>query len=475
MNRSTQEIQIKFLRSAYCQDDVARYSMQQVLDWTNEKVNETKVVVNEIPLSHLADWTMNDGSAIRHTSGKFFSIEGIHIETNFGVKSNWDQPIINQPEIGFLGIITKEFNGILHFLIQAKIEPGNINIVQLSPTLQATRSNYTRIHKGKSPLYLEYFNGIKDSRILIDQFQSEQGARFLKKRNRNIIIEVGTETEIPEYDNFIWLTLNQLNQLMRKDNIINMDTRTVISSIFFYLSAEYKLNSTYENNPIKSEQKGLLKLLENNTPHKHIGDIISWITFLKFNYELNVTSKSLLQLDNWHYNGITIHHNEGKYFNVIGVNVEIDNREVISWNQPMIQPAQEGILGFIVRKINDTYHFLVQAKVEAGNFDILELAPTVQCLTGNYRTGYNEYSVPFINEILGAREDQIWHRSYQSEEGGRFYHEQNLNLIVEVDSDFPIEIPENYCWMTLDQLNNFMRFNNYLNIGARSLISLISL
>jgi oxidase EvaA len=183
----------------------------------------------------------------------------------------------------------------------------------------------------------------------------------------------------------------------------------------------------------------------------------------------------LLKLENWTFDGETIHHIENRYFKVIGVDVEIGNREVISWNQPMIHPAQEGILGFIIKKINGTYHFLVQAKVEAGNFDILELAPTVQCLTGNYRTGYNEYSVPFINEVINASEKQIWHRSYQSEEGGRFYHEQNLNMIVEVDDDFPEELPKNYCWMTLDQLNNFMRFNNYLNIGARSLISLISL
>jgi oxidase EvaA len=451
--------------------------MEYLLKWVNQKISETKVKVTEVPLNELKDWNFEeDKGMIRHKSGKFFSIEGIHIETNFGVKSNWDQPIINQPEIGFLGIITKEFNGILHFLIQAKIEPGNINIVQLSPTLQATRSNYTRIHHGRSPLYLEYFNGEKESKILIDQFQSEQGARFLKKRNRNIIIEIVPNTPIVEHENFIWVTLRQLNELMRKDNLINMDTRTVISSVFFYLSTESQpkgfLSDTGFN---QTKKKGLLCLLENNSPYLSIGQIISWITSLKFNYELSVRSKSLLQLDCWTYDGTTIHHEENKYFQVIGVDVEIDNREVISWNQPMIKPAQEGILGFIIKKIDNTYHFLVQAKVEAGNFDILELAPTVQCLTGNYRTGFNEYSVPFIKEVVEAKHEQIWHRSHQSEEGGRFYHEQNLNMIVEVDDQFPLEVPENYCWMTLDQLNNFMRFNNYLNIGARSLISLISL
>ena len=477
MSATTQEIKGKFIHSAFSSDEKAIHSMDYILDWTYKKIEQTAVKVTQVRLDHLTDWELDiKNGFIRHNTGKFFSMEGIHIETNFGVKSSWDQPIINQPEIGFLGIMTKEFNGILHFLIQAKIEPGNINTVQLSPTLQATRSNYTRIHKGKSPLYLEYFNGEKESSILIDQFQSEQGARFLKKRNRNIVIEIDSESVIQEYDNFIWVTLRQLNELMRKDNLINMDTRTVISSVFFYLADEIKLDQLFpEISQSNSSERGLRSLLKNNDAYLNIGQIISWITSLKFNYDLSVSSKSLLELEGWEYDGNTVHHKQEKYFSVIGVDVSIENREVISWNQPMIKPAQEGILAFIIKKINDTYHFLVQAKVEAGNFDILELAPTVQCLTGNYRTGLNEYSVPFINEVLNANEKNIWHRSYQSEEGGRFYHEQNLNLIIEADDTFSLEVPSNYCWMTLDQLNNFMRFNNYLNIGARSLISLISI
>ena len=71
--------------------------------------------------------------------------------------------------------------------MQAKIEPGNLNYVQLSPTIQATKSNYTQVHKGKESLYLEYFRD-RTNLVLIDQLQSEQGGRFFKKRNRNILI-----------------------------------------------------------------------------------------------------------------------------------------------------------------------------------------------------------------------------------------------------------------------------------------------
>jgi oxidase EvaA len=47
-------------------------------------------------------------------------------------------------------------------------------------------------------------------------------------------------------------------------------------------------------------------------------------------------------------------------------------------------------------------------------------------------------------------------------------------MIVEVGEDFPLEVGENYCWMTLNQMLRLIEFNNYLNIAARSLISAIT-
>jgi oxidase EvaA len=64
--------------------------------------------------------------------------------------------------------------------------------------------------------------------------------------------------------------------------------------------------------------------------------------------------------------------------------------------------------------------------------------------------------------------------SMQSEEGGRFFHEQNRNMIVEVGEDFPLDVDPNYCWLTLNQMLRLIEFNNYLNIAARSLISAIT-
>ena len=387
--------------------------------------------------------------------------------------------IINQPEIGFLGFIVKKFNGVLHFLLQAKIEPGNLNIVQLSPTLQATRSNYTRVHGGKAPTYLEYFNGEKDVLILVDQLQSEQGARFLHKRNRNIIVEVGEDEDLEVKEGYIWASLGQIKELLRYPNVVNMDSRTVISCINFGSYSEHSLrllDAVKRMNGIHSSKPDsfLYSVLSGDNHLNELQDIIQWITSLKFKYELDVTPIGISEMQNWIYDGNTIHHESGKYFDVMGCRVEIGNREVVSWDQPMVRSAQEGLMGFIVKKINGIYHFLVQAKLESGNFDIVEMAPTVQCLTGNYRKGKNEYTIPYLEQILNAPKDKIWYSSYQSEEGGRFFQEQNLNIIVEVGEEFPIEVEENYCWLTLNQMLSFVTYNNYLNIAARSLLSAIS-
>lgn len=448
-----------FLLSASTEQSLFN-TAQEVLTWIQKQNQEIKVDVKQIPFRDLKGWCFDAGGNLRHVSGKFFSIEGLSVETNYGNVLRWQQPIINQPEIGFLGIITKEMNDILYFLLQAKVEPGNINNVQLSPTLQATKSNYTQVHGGNKPAYLEYFQNATSSQILLDQLQSEQGARFYKKRNRNIIIKV--EEDVPVYENFVWLTLAQIKLLLRHDNVVNMDTRTVISGIPMSVVDDGYSQHTWG-----------AKLLRIGEPINSVSSILNWMTQLKCHYELLTNLMPLSQVEDWSFNDYALRHAAGKYFEVIATEVTISNREVKSWMQPLIKPIHSGLTAFIVKRINGIYHFLVQGKVELGNFDVVEMAPTVQCITDSYEGSNTQ---PFVDYVLHAQTDQILIDTMQSEEGGRFYQEQNRNIIIEAGEDFSVEaIPENYIWVTYEQLLFFLRFNNFLNIQARSLISMIGL
>ena len=468
-------IEQEFLRSALATDSSV-YPLVKVMRWIEERRSTVRVLLEKAPLDELRKWHIDESTGeVSHESGGFFSIMGIRVRTNWRNTEIWDQPIINQPEIGFLGFITKKIDGVLHFLVQAKIEPGNINTVQISPTLQATRSNYSQLHKGKRPRYLEFFNGERKVIVLLDQLQSEQGARFLRKRNRNIIVQLIDCDDIEDHPDFAWVTLGQIKALMRIDNVVNMDTRTVISGINYGLYASASLLGIFIFSPRKARSEMMLSsALTNESSVNDFKGILSWITRLKSTYDLYVENIPINKMNYWRVKDGEIRRDDGKYFSVIGVKVSIANREVVNWDQPMIRPAQEGLVAFIIKPMNGVYHFLVQAKLEAGNFDVIELAPTVQCLTGNYRLGHNEYSVPYIREVLAAKRGCVVYDSMQSEEGGRFYMEQNRNMIVEVGDDFPVEVEDNYCWMTLNQMLRLIEFNNFLNISARSLIASIS-
>lgn len=466
---------ILFLKSAFALDGT-QVTTNYAVDWIKDQNKKINVEVKKIPFSGMNLWEFDKTKSIlRHETGKFFTIEGINVKTNWGKVKQWSQPIINQPEIGYLGFITKEFDGVLHFLLQAKIEPGNVNNVQLSPTLQATKSNYTRAHKGKAPAYLDLFVSATSDQILLDQLQSEQGARFLRKRNRNIIIKI--EEDIELLDNFIWLSLGQIKCLMTHDNLVNMDTRTVISGIPYGSFDEDQINlfnffdskiskNTIENKFLKST------LLANHTLHT-IDDIINYVTKQKCKYELDVESLPISSLEDWVIEEDSIHHKDHKYFKIIAVEVSIENREVVKWTQPMIEPAQNGLCAFVCKEIKGILHFAVQTKLECGNFDILEFAPTVQCLTGNYKKTAKD-ELPFLDYVLNVPKNQIIFDTIQSEEGGRFYKEQNRNMIILAGDEIEVDLPENHIWLTINQLQSFIKFNNYINIQARTLLSAIN-
>ena len=115
---------------------------QKIIKWLDKQKKKHILSVKIINLSQIDKWNYNS-SLIYHKSKKFFKIVAIKVVSNF-YKHKWDQPIIIQNEIGILGIIKNQKTK--KYLLQAKVEPGNINNLQLAPTVQATKSNYSRVH-----------------------------------------------------------------------------------------------------------------------------------------------------------------------------------------------------------------------------------------------------------------------------------------------------------------------------------------
>ncbi|TGN08019.1 NDP-hexose 2,3-dehydratase family protein [Leptospira ilyithenensis] len=439
------------------------HSLDDFWSWYNARLAYNRFQITEIPLSNVGNWNYND-TEISHASGKFFKVCGIEVKTDFYGERNWYQPIISQPEIGILGFIVREIKGVLHFLVQAKMEPGNVNILQISPSVQATKSNYTRVHGGNSTPFVEYFLFKNDHSVIYDQLQSEQGSRFLKKRNRNMILDL-TDADFPNSipDDFFWLTLGQLKNLLSVDNIINMDSRTVLSGLPNYTIGNLSYSKTVYSESLAAEDENSFRTL----PY-----LFSWIANLKATYGIETNFTPLIAMKGWVKSEERIYNENNSSFDVIGVRIEASNREVKTWSQPILRSNHTLLNGIVIQEIGGIPHLLFQAVFEPGNFDGVEFAPTVQGSILEFCTDSNnpnlKYSAYFKESFL---EKEVLYDSIQSEEGGRFYHDQNRYSIVHLAENTISEIPNNYIWLTLNQVKRLILINNIFNVESRSLLS----
>lgn len=446
-------------------DDGALVSTSEFHAWWEERHRSGRFSVERIPFEKLDAWSFETRTGnLGHASGRFFTIEGLRVSS--GGADMWSQPIINQPEIGILGIVVKEFNGVLHCLMQAKMEPGNVNTLQLSPTVQATRSNYTQVHRGTSTRYLEYFVGPERGQVLVDVLQSEQGAWFWRKRNRNMVVLV--TGDVPVHEDYCWLTPAQIREITGIDNLVNMDARTVLSCMPFALPQEDEaatgdpfrdaLIRSYQYQPEDSGSGSL----------HHPGAILSWFTEAKTRCDWAARLVPLAEVPGWSRTADEIRHDEGRHFGIIAVAVEAGTREVRRWTQPLLSPRDQGRAVFLVRPIRGVLHLLVQARPEYGLMDMVEMAPTVQLPSDS---GAGELADPFLRDLLSAGTARTRYDNLLSEEGGRFFNALTRYQIIEVGDDVPLDVPPQYCWMTVRQLTDLLRHGHYLNIEARSLLA----
>lgn len=437
-------------------------------EWIGTLNKTTKVEIDKIDLQQSDFWFYDEKEGvIRNKNHSFFTINGF--QRRKGDEVIQEQPVIVQAEIGYLGIICKIFDGVLNFLMQAKVEPGNLNNIQLSPTIQATKSNFMRKHGGKKPHYLEYFMEASKFEIIVDQLQSEQSSRFYKKRNRNIIIKVDDEGIVLE-KNFKWMTLGQIKRLMKRDNIVNMDTRTVLSCIPYYNHAlsQEELGEMMA----KAKDKYLFKSVFCANDERIIPRIYQFVNNVKMFDKTKDFLVPLNELSTWEKKGKEFACKHEYDFKVVFCDIMIEGREVVKWTQPLFEANGIAMFGLFTCVENEIRKFLVKAKKEIGCFDCLELGPTVQIEPSQMYNAANNLTSIFLEKL--DKGNRVRHNVLLSEEGGRFYHEQNQNVIIEIEKEeVCVSEEDGYFWVDYSTLNQLVQFNNCLNIQLRNLISLL--
>lgn len=213
--------------------------LDDLKDWFLTQQGDCSMASTEIPLLECRGWSFDETlGRFEHDSKEFFYIQGLRVTNTVDreVAGGWDQPIITQVGFngGILGLLRTRINGIPHYLVEAKAEPGNPDKVQICPTLQATFSNIKQAHGGNRPRFVEFFenrNGL-ESDTLFFQWMSEDGGRLHQKRNKGMLVEVAFSdfpTKLPS--TFRWVSLYQLKELIKQNSWVSPHIRGVISHL----------------------------------------------------------------------------------------------------------------------------------------------------------------------------------------------------------------------------------------------------
>ena len=409
-------------------------------NWLNNQRKRNLLNVKKIDLFKLKKWIFNKRE-IYHESKKFFKVAGVKIQSNFYKKKKWDQPIIVQNEIGILGIIKNIKTN--KYLLQAKVEPGNINKMQISPTVQATKSNYSRVHGGKNIPYLEYFKR-KNTNFSL---QTEQAFRYFNKKNSNIVTYVSKKINLEE--GFRWFSKKEINFLLKRKNIINMDTLSVFSSFIKKNKRDVHLNN-----------KEIINKWKNSLDKKY---------FLK-NKIINLSS-----IKGWNFSKKKIFHRTNNHFSVIGVKVKTNKREITDWDQPIIQGSKMAFAGYLIKKFENTNHYLSRYILKPGS-----KASTYTCSVNtsefygykknNNLTNFQKKLISYY--FINTRTKKVYD-NILSDEGGRFYHSQIRYMACELDQNIDIKLPESYIWLSNNQIIDLIK-KQEIDIEARLLFGIIN-
>jgi oxidase EvaA len=416
---------------------------QKIKNWLKKQKKNHKLKIKVIKLKDIDKWKI-DNSKIYHKTKNFFKIVGIKVLTNFN-KKNWDQPMIVQNEVGILGIIKNTKTN--KYLLQSKVEPGNINKLQLAPTVQATKSNYSRVHGGKKVPYINYF---LKSKKTIPSLQSEQGFRYLNKFNSNILLKTSKFIEIkPE---FYWFNKNEIKELIKIRNIINMDTLSVFSSFMTKVKKDYPINS--------------------------IRKIYDWVKINNKKYFMKTKIVDLIKLKDWTYNSTKVEHKKKKHFSIIGINASTNKREIKNWSQPIIKGKEMAFAGFIKTKFNNIEHYLcrytLKPGLKSGGISCTVNTSDINNYSKNHTLNSNEKY--FIKKYFFSQysKKNIIYDNILSDEGGRFYQCQIRYMISKLLYPDSIKIPNNYIWISHNQIVDMIR-DQKLDIEARLLFACANL
>lgn len=434
-------------------------------EWLAGRRAACRLSLRPIPWGESTSWRFRCGR-LEHVSGGFFSVVGIRTTAGASVFHDICQPIIDQPEVGILGFIVRPTAAGWEWLVQAKAEPGNVGEVQLAPSVQATLSNYTRVHGGAATPYIDRFiaPGRSDT-VVRDSLQSEHGNRFLGKYNSNVTVLSGDGGPTPCSADWRWVAAAELRAMLAMDFAVNTDARSVLFCSDWKLLAEGAPFARWRGGC--DWRAGLPGSFEAAAEDDET-DVLEWLDGERRRIVLDVQTVELESLPSWEITGDGIVRRADGRSRIGAYAVEANSREVGFWDQPFYLGDREEEVVQLCQQRDGVLRFLMRASIEAGFRERVQVGPSWQ--SDDLASG--EPPALVIAELIRRGQERM--ATMQSDEGGRFFRSVCRYRIVELppDCEFP-GLTQSHVWLTLGQIWRLSNIQGVFTNEARSAFSML--
>ena len=133
--------------------------------------------------------------------------------------SYWEQPFIQNLGLEKVILYCQKRNGVLKFLLTAKIIIGLDNALVWGPSIQNEKEVLS----------------IKGQTILAECMQSDEGGRFYQSKCLYQIIEISEEVKVTNSSMSYWASLNEIQNIVIHSKMTTNELRSVLSLLLKFL------------------------------------------------------------------------------------------------------------------------------------------------------------------------------------------------------------------------------------------------
>ena len=122
-------------------------------------------------------------------------------------------------------------------------------------------------------------------------------------------------------------------------------------------------------------------------------------------------------------------------------------------------------------KISHIPHYLIDAKYEPGNYNDIQLSPSLQGTYSNLDRVHHGERNKVLNKFFKKNFSTI-KKLWVTEDGGRLFKKRNLHWIIEYNGK--PELPsKRYKWLTLWEIDKLIKHGPIVGPHLRAILSLL--